>query len=46
MKGFVLITIIFFITLALMYGEARYTKGRSDLADEILEKYEKEERNN
>lgn len=35
---------IFFITLGVMYGEARYAQGRNDVVEELIEKYTKEER--
>lgn len=35
---------IFFVAMGLMYGEARYMHGRTDLMQEIIEKLEKEER--
>ena len=37
---------MFFIAMGLMYGEARYLRGRADVIEEIMKLYEKEERNN
>ena len=33
---------IFFITMGLMYGEARYAQGREDVVDELIKKYQNE----
>ena len=35
---------IFFITLGIMYGEARYARGREDVVNELIEKYKNEQR--
>lgn len=35
---------IFFITMGLMYGEARYARGREDVVNELIEKYKNETR--
>ena len=43
--GFYIIGLsMLFITLGLMYGEARYAHGRIDVANELIEKYQNEER--
>lgn len=39
---YIFLLVIFFITLGLMYGEARYTQGRNDLAEELIEKISNE----
>jgi len=33
---------IFFIAMGLMYGEARYAQGRTDVVIELIEKYTNE----
>lgn len=44
MSAYIVGMFIVLITLGLMYGEARYAHGRIDFANELIEKYENEER--
>lgn len=42
MGFYIVVLCLFFTTMGLMYGEAKYIKGRTDVVEELIEKYAKE----